>query len=638
MITVDSVEAAAIGSPPGTLLIARPRPRLTVALLLSLLAHALLLSLQFGVRGFGLPGLQLPWEERRASAPALTVRLVGANKAAGPSARSARAEQAHSVELDKPRAKVRSASSAIATAPRAGMMLLQRAETTSHHTPPREVRKPAASSIKQSRKLAARPRLPHRKPSPAKPRPRIIATEQAAPHTFAVPAAPIDDVKMRLCAAEVAERKAAPAAATQPDNETLATAREQQRLEQIREAEAQRREQENARRQALQLEARRQAEQWAQQQAARELEEQNLRREQQMAARRLAEEDAQRQADQLAQQQAAQQLEEEHVTRQARELETQRQAAQIAQQQAAQQREAQNARRQAEQLEARRQAEQAARQEAARELDEENAQRARQQEAQKLAEDDARREAAQLEARRQDEAAAAAAREYLHQTDELAAAGTAQGSASGPDAGAAAAQGTARAPGSESTASAWSGSSGSSSKSGASTTEPHDTTAADADDGPFLLSDEDLASAKVEQVRKVDTTTLDTRTAQELASAQDTRRRTIFGGADDDIVLKMYIDSWRQATERSGNADRAPPQVRGDADVTVVIRSDGNIDSVSVNRSDDRQGMDDLVRRIAQTSTQRAAFPPDLVRRYDVIEIRRVWRFGDRLTILEAGR
>jgi hypothetical protein len=30
-------------------------------------------------------------------------------------------------------------------------------------------------------------------------------------------------------------------------------------------------------------------------------------------------------------------------------------------------------------------------------------------------------------------------------------------------------------------------------------------------------------------------------------------------------------------------------------------------------------------------------FPPGLIRRYDVIEIRRVWEFGDGLRIIEEG-
>lgn len=52
----------------------RRRWRLPPALVASLLAHGLLLSLSFG-DGVGLPGLELPWQTRRVEVPELRVRL-----------------------------------------------------------------------------------------------------------------------------------------------------------------------------------------------------------------------------------------------------------------------------------------------------------------------------------------------------------------------------------------------------------------------------------------------------------------------------------------------------------------------------------------------------------------------------------
>jgi hypothetical protein len=58
--------------------------RFNTALGFSLLAHALLLSIAFGGQTFGLPGLNLPWEERRLGADALQVLLAPARPAAAP--------------------------------------------------------------------------------------------------------------------------------------------------------------------------------------------------------------------------------------------------------------------------------------------------------------------------------------------------------------------------------------------------------------------------------------------------------------------------------------------------------------------------------------------------------------------------
>ncbi len=711
MIIKDSFATRGIRTARAAPPLTRDQSRLTIALLLSLLFHALLLSLQFGIPGLGLPGLQMPWDERRALAPALTVRIVGVNRAADAIATSTVTEATSPASSEKPRALPPSQNR---TAPHAGMTLVRPAEKTVNSTPPHEIRKPGAATMKRSRKAAAPPRHRHRKSAPAKPHPRIIARKQPVPDTFTVPVTPDNELNGQGKAARTEEQAAPPSAAIEPNDEALAFLREEERLEKAREIEAQNLAEENARRQALEQEAQRQAEQMAQEQAARQLEEENLQRAHQMEAQKLEQEnaqrqaeerearkqaqqmaqqleeenlararqiesdklaeesarrqalalEAQRQAEQLAQQQAAQQLEEKNLQRvqqiearkleeekrrQTMELEARRQADQLARQQAAQlqeetlqrarqieaqKREEEIARQQAEELEARRQAEQMARQQAAQQREQENLQRAREMEAARLAQENARREAAELDARRQGEEAAAqqaAAQARQLQAGEVAAAGNSRGQTAGGNSQAAATQSHAG-PGDAGAGSP------SASGSGASGTRPNSGTSAAADDGPILLSDSDLESFKVAQVRKVDATRLDAHAAQELATAQDSRRRTIFGSADDDIVLKMYIDSWRQAIERNGNPERAQPPLRGDVDVTVVLRSNGSIESITVNRSDGQHELDEPVRRIARSAGQYAAFPPDLLRRYDVIEIRRVWRFGDRLQVLEQGR
>jgi hypothetical protein len=671
MIIKDSLGARRIRTTRAAPPLTRDQSRLTIALLLSLLFHALLLSLQFGIPGLGLPGLQMPWDERRALVPALTVRIVGTNRTAGAAATSTATEAALPASGEKPRALPPSLNPA---APHAGMTLVRPAEKTTHSTPPHKLRKSGAATVKLSRKAAAPPRHHRRKSASAKPHPRVIAKKQPVPDTFTVPVRPDDELNGQGQTVHTQEQPASPSATMESNDEALAFLRDEERLEKAGEPEAQNLTEENARRQALALEAQRQAEQMAQQQAAaRQLEEEALHQARQIEADKLAEEnarrqalalEAKRQAEQLAQR-AEQQLEEENLRRasqiearrreeetarrQAMELEARRQAEQLAQQQAAQlqeetlqhtrqieaqRREEEIARRQAEELEARRQAEQMARQQAAQQREQENLQRAREMEAARLAQENARREAAELDARRRGEEAAAqqaAAQARPLQAGDIAAAGNSQGQA--PDSNSqVAATGEQGGPGNATA------NSPSASGSGASGIRPNSGTSVDTNDGPILLSDNDLASFKVAQVRKVDATRLDTRAAQELAVAQDSRRRTIFGSADDDIVLKMYIDSWRQAIERNGNSDQAQPPLRGDADVTVVLRSDGSIESITINRSDGQHELDELVRRIARSPGQYAAFPPDLLRRYDVIEIRRTWRFGDKLQVLEQGR
>ena len=75
-LPASAVDAAGLGWRP--VRCASPRKRLCLSLLLSLLAHALLLSLTFSGQEFGLPGFGFPWQDRRIEVPDLHVVLAPA--------------------------------------------------------------------------------------------------------------------------------------------------------------------------------------------------------------------------------------------------------------------------------------------------------------------------------------------------------------------------------------------------------------------------------------------------------------------------------------------------------------------------------------------------------------------------------
>jgi TonB family protein len=61
--------------------------------------------------------------------------------------------------------------------------------------------------------------------------------------------------------------------------------------------------------------------------------------------------------------------------------------------------------------------------------------------------------------------------------------------------------------------------------------------------------------------------------------------------------------------------------------VTVALRSDGSVESVTFVRSSGVADIDEGIRRIVQSQMPYPAFPPGLAREFDVIEIRRTWHF-----------
>ena len=61
--------------------------------------------------------------------------------------------------------------------------------------------------------------------------------------------------------------------------------------------------------------------------------------------------------------------------------------------------------------------------------------------------------------------------------------------------------------------------------------------------------------------------------------------------------------------------------------VTVAIRSDGSVESVTFVVSSGVAEVDEAIRRIVEGQRPYPAFPPGLAGEYDVVEIRRTWHF-----------
>ena len=74
-------------------------------------------------------------------------------------------------------------------------------------------------------------------------------------------------------------------------------------------------------------------------------------------------------------------------------------------------------------------------------------------------------------------------------------------------------------------------------------------------------------------------------------------------------------------------AREAAKQPHADPLVTVAIRSDGSVESVTFVVPSGVAEVDDAIRRIVHSHVHYPAFPPGLASEYDVIEIRRTWHF-----------
>jgi TonB family protein len=154
---------------------------------------------------------------------------------------------------------------------------------------------------------------------------------------------------------------------------------------------------------------------------------------------------------------------------------------------------------------------------------------------------------------------------------------------------------------------------------------------------PRPVSGSDLASRARDMLRGIDVLK-GSPPSREAGADPQQARRLIFGSAEREVQVRLYIDSFRQKIERNGTLNGAQlpgDRVRIDPVVSVAIRSDGSVEDVLIVRSSGHSGLDAAVRRIVRVNARYSAFPPNVAARYDVIEIRRIWTFADGLRLLE---
>jgi outer membrane biosynthesis protein TonB len=108
------------------------------------------------------------------------------------------------------------------------------------------------------------------------------------------------------------------------------------------------------------------------------------------------------------------------------------------------------------------------------------------------------------------------------------------------------------------------------------------------------------------------------------------RRVRLWGRTDPNAELIRYAEAWERKIHLNTPVDtvrEVAKRLRINPMVTVAIRSDGSVESVTFVLSSGMAEVDDAIRRIVQSHEHYQAFPPALASDVDVIEIRRTWYF-----------
>ncbi len=120
-------------------------------------------------------------------------------------------------------------------------------------------------------------------------------------------------------------------------------------------------------------------------------------------------------------------------------------------------------------------------------------------------------------------------------------------------------------------------------------------------------------------------------------SSSSARRYWLFGRTDPNAELILYAEAWSRKIQLNATTfdmvREAAKQPHTDPIVTVAIRSDGSVESVTFVLSSGVAAIDEAIRRIVDSQKPYQVFPPGLAREYDVILIRRSWHFDTAIRI-----
>lgn len=124
---------------------------------------------------------------------------------------------------------------------------------------------------------------------------------------------------------------------------------------------------------------------------------------------------------------------------------------------------------------------------------------------------------------------------------------------------------------------------------------------------------------------------LEAEIARQMDVYQKRPRRHFVGARAEEYRFARYVEDWRVKIERIGELNY--PQAARDRKIygslllSVSIKSDGSIEKIDLRRSSGYKTLDDAAINIVKQAAPYAAFPPEIAKDTDVIDISRTWRF-----------
>ncbi len=117
------------------------------------------------------------------------------------------------------------------------------------------------------------------------------------------------------------------------------------------------------------------------------------------------------------------------------------------------------------------------------------------------------------------------------------------------------------------------------------------------------------------------------------AEQQQSKLRTkTISSSTTDYEYRLYFESWRQKVERIGALnypEAAKSGVLGSLRLTVSLTSDGNIESIIIDKSSGHSALDEAAISIVRMGAPYARFSSNMNKDVDIIRITRTWKFTE---------
>jgi protein TonB len=157
-----------------------------------------------------------------------------------------------------------------------------------------------------------------------------------------------------------------------------------------------------------------------------------------------------------------------------------------------------------------------------------------------------------------------------------------------------------------------------------STTAPPETVHVPAEQPVATAGERDPADLSLAAIR------LQAQIDKQIEEYQSRPRKKLSAGVPEHRFAK-YEEEWRQRIERVGE-ENYPEEVRGrihgQLRLSVAIRPDGTVDSITLDRSSGHEVLDRAAFQIVRRASPFPPFPPEIRRDTDLLVITRTWFFG----------